>query len=700
MHALPPHRLLPCLLALLCASPLIHADTPAAITDLDAVKVTGSYESEAVRQERARLERIAGGTNLIQPQKLARLATLRDALDYQPGIVVQDFFGGFDQPRLNIRGSGIQSNPLNRGVLLLQDGLPWNEADGSFVIGLLEPRNASAISVRRGANAVSPGATTLGGELDFRSLTGADENFRAGLETGSDGRRAAQLAGGALGQTLDGHIAASADHYDGYRHHSDGDRRNVQANAGIRRGETFENRSYLSWADLSFRIPTVVPKARVKSDPRGVLGDGNTPQDKLLNMYQRNPRRETQQLRVANVSQWGQRTRRHSLGVYWQNTDDLFNDPTHYTHTDTATLGAQWAVNGHADTVDYHLALSTARSNMDRTLDATNPQNGTRLQRFGNYALNARNHDAVAGLDWHLAAAWSVQAEVKWSDITRNARSRNGNASLKQQWTYATPKIGAIWTFAPQQRLYANLSRSHEAPTFWEIVSASVSPQNPASTNVDLVKLDVQQATTAELGGEGRWSGDGDNTLHWSLSAYRSIVDDELIATTDIYGIKVGTYNYVGGTRHQGLEAGLDGTVSLNSSSALDFRLAWNWSDFRFRRGEFAGNQIAGVPRQMLSTELLYRIGAWRIGPNLRWMPQATPTDHANTATVYQDPYTLLGARVEYVGNGWRVWLLGENLTNQRYASSYAIRNQASVAQPGFLPGNGRSMSAGFSYRF
>lgn len=121
MHALPPRRLLPCLLALLCASPLIHADTPAAITDLDAVKVTGSYESEAVRQERARLERIAGGTNLIQPQKLARLATLRDALDYQPGIVVQDFFGGFDQPRLNIRGSGIQSNPLNRGVLLLQD---------------------------------------------------------------------------------------------------------------------------------------------------------------------------------------------------------------------------------------------------------------------------------------------------------------------------------------------------------------------------------------------------------------------------------------------------------------------------------------------------------------------------------------------------------------------------------------------------
>ena len=100
--------------------------------------------------EREKLDKVPGGTNLAEPQKEARLATLRDALDYQPGIVMQDFFGGTDQPRLGIRGSGIQSNPVNRGVLLLQDGLPLNEADGSFIIGLIEPRNAALVSARRG----------------------------------------------------------------------------------------------------------------------------------------------------------------------------------------------------------------------------------------------------------------------------------------------------------------------------------------------------------------------------------------------------------------------------------------------------------------------------------------------------------------------------------------------------------------------
>lgn len=42
----------------------------------------------SAQRERQRLEQLPGGTNLIQPQQAARLATLRDALDYQPGIVL------------------------------------------------------------------------------------------------------------------------------------------------------------------------------------------------------------------------------------------------------------------------------------------------------------------------------------------------------------------------------------------------------------------------------------------------------------------------------------------------------------------------------------------------------------------------------------------------------------------------------------
>jgi iron complex outermembrane receptor protein len=357
-------------------------------------------------------------------------------------------------------------------------------------------------------------------------------------------------------------------------------------------------------------------------------------------------------------------------------------------------------LDGHAGTLDYRLGLDGSRSDMDRAFYATNPQNGQRLGRFGDFDLRAQNLSALAAVDWHVAPDWMLHAQLKGTDAERDARSRLDGNALDQHWHYATPSLGATWTFAPQQRFYANLSRSHEAPTFWEIVSATVAPTNPSLAGTELVRLDVQKATTLEVGGEGRLNWGARGNLHWSLSAYRSQVTDELISTTDAYGIKVGTYNCAGGTRHRGIEAGLDGSLPFIAASALDYRLAWTWSDFRFRGGEFAGNRIAGVPRQLVSAELLAHAGAWRFGPNVRWMPQATPVDHANTPGATQDPYALLGLRIEYQGENWRAWLLGENLTDRRYASSYAITNRITLAQPAFLPGNGRGVSVGMNYRF
>ena len=658
--------------------------------------------SESVQVERDKLAQVPGGTNLAEPQKEARLATLRDALDYQPGIVMQDFFGGTDQPRLSIRGSGIQSNPVNRGVLLLQDGLPLNEADGSFIIGLIEPRNAALISARRGSNAITPGATTLGGELDFISLTGADERGRVRAEYGSFGRQGLQAAVGGVGERLDSRVSVSRDRFDGYRHHSASQRDSLQANVGFQGDGSFENRTYLSWTDLDFQIPNVVPKDRIQSDPRGVMGDGKTPQDKLLNVYKRDPRRDATQLRLANRSRWGNDTLRHEVGVYWQDTDDLFNNMTSHTVTHSRTTGAQWQANGRPagseGALGWRTAVSWANSTMERDLYATNPANGQQMQRFGAYDLGARNLQALAGADWRMATDWTLLGSLQWSHLTRDAQNRSGGAPLNQDWRFATPKIGVNWAASPSTRLWANLSRSHEAPTFWEIVSANVAPNSPATAQSELVRLKMQRATTIELGGAGRW-GEGAQAVQWTATVYRSVLADELISTTDESGIKVGTYNYRGGTRHQGIEAGISGSQRMGVG-ALDYRASWTYSDFHFRGGEYAGKQIAGVPRQLINAEFMYRIGAWRFGPNVRWMPVSTPTDHANTAGSEQDAYALLGLKMEWRDGPWTAYVQADNVTDKRYASTFVIRNQGTAAQPGYLQGLGRSLTAGLSYQF
>lgn len=672
------------------------------IGSLPAITVSGDGEHSplqpSIATEQTRLKNVAGGTNLIEPQNEVRLATLNDALNYQPGIVVQEFFGGLDQPRLNIRGSGIQSNPVNRGVLLLQDGLPLNEADGSFIIGFVEPRNSRLISTRRGANALSAGATTLGGEMDFQSLIGTSGDMLR-LEGGSFGRLGLQGAKGFQSDNLDGRLSVTHDKYDGYRHHSGSERTSVQGNFGVQ-GDGFENRTYLSYVDLDVTIPTVVTRAMMEQDPRMVRGDGA--QFDPVNIYQRNPHRTSRQFRAANRTYWGSETLNQTFGVYAQNIDDTFQDPQVATVTDGMTYGAQWQLAGKLNALDYRLALDWAHSDMDRNFYSVSPQNGSRVKHFGNYDLSAENRNALLGLAWHIAPQWTLAGDLKFSQAIRNARERATGDTLNQDWSYVSPKLGLIWQATENQRFFANVSRSNEAPTYWEILKASVNhPLQPNNTGTGISSLDLQRATTVEIGGDGA-IGAGRYAPSWSLTYYRSEVEDELISVSTANGTAAGTYNYQGGTRHQGIELGLNGTLPAPGvGTAFEYRLAYTFSDFRFKGGEYAGNRIAGVPRNLVSAELLYRIGGLRFGPNVRWMPSDTETNHANTADTQQDAYALLGFKVDYqYGKHWNAYIQADNLTDETYASAFVIRNAATEALPTFLPGNGRSLTAGISYKF
>lgn len=101
---------------------------------LDPINVESS-QNVSSGSLRERLNALPGGVGLITANEMPETAnlTLSKALSSVPGVVVQDFFGGNDQPRVQIRGSGLQQNPVERGILVLQNGLPINRADGSYI---------------------------------------------------------------------------------------------------------------------------------------------------------------------------------------------------------------------------------------------------------------------------------------------------------------------------------------------------------------------------------------------------------------------------------------------------------------------------------------------------------------------------------------------------------------------------------------
>lgn len=651
----------------------------------------------------AELKKIAGGTNLIEIAKLpARQATLQDALGFEPGIIMQSFFGGNDQPRLNIRGSGLQGNPVNRGVALLNDGMPLNQADGSFIIGFLDPKPAELVTVYRGANGLRYGATTLGGALNMISKNGATAKSSMRLEYGSNNRigASAQLAGNS--KSYDYYLNIGTDTADGYRHYSESDRKSLSGNIGFNLTDTISNRIFVQWSDNFFQIPFVVPKARALENPQLIMGDGKTPLDTMLNVYKRKPHRDSQINRIANKTRLSHENTMHELNIVYQQVDDTFTDPLVHTVTESDDLGFEYAFstqgNYISDTDDFFAALTVNKSDMHRAYIANNPLTGSKLQTFGKLDFDASN--TILALQWqaHFSENWQLVSAAQLVTAKRNITDTTASGyDQDKSYDSLNPKLGLIYQLSDDIRFFANISNTSEAPTYWELVSASVSPKNADMAAIKLNDLDSQDSTTLEIGTMGSI-----NNTQWNLALYRSNIDNELISIVSDFAVNGQTNNYQDGTVHQGVELEIMqniGTDIISQGDKLSSKLVYNYSDFYFDGGEYDNKQIAGIPTHMMQLELRYQLDKLYIAPSVQWQIDDTPIDHANNQ--FQDSYALFSLQIAYqVNKKLKVYFDGQNLTDETYQTSYVIRGFSAEQQPSFLPGFGTTASIGINYIF
>ena len=704
-----PSYLTVCLSAALLSTPLLanDVDKTSSIKNSDEhIEVWAQKAQRAfpTRDEAsAELKKIAGGTNFIDIAKLpARQATLEDALGFEPGIIMQSFFGGNDQPRLNIRGSGLQGNPVNRGVALLNDGITLNQADGSFIIGFLDPKPAEMVTVYRGANGLRYGATTLGGALNMISKNGETADSSVRLEYGSNNRigASAQLAGNS--KDYDYYLNIGTDTADGYRHYSESDRKSLSGNIGFNLTDAISNRTFIQWSDSFFQIPFVVPKVRALENPKLIMGDGDTPLDTLFNVYNRKPHRDSQINRIANKMRLSYKNTMHEVNVVYQQVDDTFTDPLLHTVTESDDLGFEYAYSTQGNFIssndEFFASISVNKSDMSRAYIANSPLDGSKLQTFGNLDFDANN--VILALQWQaqLSENWQLISAAQMVNSTRDI-SDNTASGYDQNKSYdnINPKLGLIYHASDDIRFFANISSTSEAPTYWELVSASVSPTVTSVAAIQLNDLDSQDATTIEIGTMGSF-----NDTQWNLAIYRSNIDNELISIVNDFAVNGQTSNYQEGTVHQGIELEIKqgiGTDIFVEEDNLSSKLVYNYSDFYFDGGEYDNNQIAGIPEHMAQFELRYQMGDFYIAPSVKWQIDDTPIDHSNSQ--FQDSYTLLSLQMAYqVNKQLKIYFDGQNLTDETYQTSYVIRGYSTEAQPSFLPGFGTTASIGINYIF
>lgn len=648
--------------------------------------VLGQHQSDptapTLAEKRAELARIPGGAGLVDAEtyKSGRSSTLQDALGLAPGVFVQPRFGA-EEARLSIRGSGLQRTFHQRGILLLQDGVPINLADGSGDFQAIEPLALEHIEVLRGANAWRYGAANLGGALNFvtpNGQTAAPVDLRT--EGGSFGYRRLFAALAEDFGAWNAYLSVSDSAQDGFREHAEQANQRYFANLGGRLNQRLATRFYLTHVETDSELPGNLSKAQLRDDPEqaaaGSLG-GDQKRDFGLN-------------RIGNLTslELGAGHRLELASYYSEKA--LWHPIFQVLDVDSEDYGLRlthkWA---NATGWRWQAGVEAAQGrNWDSRYRNVDGHAGRKLNELHQ---TARNLNVFSELEVPLAERWALLGGLTWLHQQREVDDRlqcNAFVSgfcLAQDESFAktyqgrVARLGLRHELSDGLQLFGNLSQSFEPPTFSELSGGAIVSENQA-----------QQADTLELGLRLNRE-----HLALDLALYRSQIRDELIGYSDPNNPTNVITTNAERSVHQGVELGVEWRMAQ-----FVLRGQYLLNDFRFDDDPAYGdNRIAGVPSQFLKGEALWQQEGWYAGPTFEWVPVHYAVDHAES--LYAEGYAIWGLKGGYrPSEGLGFFVEGRNLADKTYVATTGVVADAHGEDAAlFLPGDGRSLYAGLEWR-
>lgn len=678
--------------ALACvAAPAFAEDKVAQVQQLSPLTVTAPPASLTVpsaQKAEELINRTPGGVEVVPAERYldGRATTMKDMLDYTPGVWVQSKYGQEDS-KLVIRGSGLSRNFHLRGVRLLQDGSPINQADGSGDFHEIDPLAQQYVEVFKGANALRYGAMTLGGAINFVSPTGrSNPGWAARVYGGSYQTFGQQAAAGFSEGPWDAWLSFTNLSGNSFRQHTNQSLQRFNGNVGAKIGENAETRFFLSGNQIRNQIPGSLTQQQYWTDPQ---------QGPLANVLQ-NTRRDIDSFRFANTTVIDIGEDALTLQGFVK-SKYLFH-PLTFGVIDNNLL--DWGgtgqyrgtrqLGGHRN--DFVVGLNV--------FGGTN-RNKQFVNNFGvpgaltNDVTETSSSVELYGENWFFVTPEiSVVTGLQFAWANRMLQDNylaNGNDSGTRAYFDINPKLGVLWEPRKDLQFYANVSRASEPPA-WSELNPSVAP--------GFANLAAQTSWTAEFGTRGKL---GDR-LGWDLSIYRSWVQNELqLLVVPGFGGSAIAVN-IPHSIHQGIELGLNGTAWRGESGdRLLGRLALTYGDYRFQNNaQYGNNQLPGAPPYYIRGEARYEssFGLY-IAPNLEWVPQGYYVDNVNNPAFMTAPYALLGIKAGYTGfKGIEIFLDARNLTNRMYVSNVGVINTATAASQLYNPGDGASIFAGIQARF
>jgi len=623
--------------------------------------------------------------------------SLLGAMNTVPGVRMEERSPG--SYRLSIRGSLLRSPFGVRDVKIYFDEIPLTDAGGNTYLNAIDFNSIQNIEVLKGPDGSLFGANSGGVVLLSPVNKHDDSNFISGGVNGGSYQLFHENV--AAQQTIGNYqlnLNQAYQSYGGYRQNSAMQRNYLQTVNQWKYGYDNRLKAIGFFTDLDYQTPGGLTLAQQQADPsQARLATKATASATDL------------QAKVYNKMFFGGVVNDTRLGVNLRNvltvygTHVNFTNPsfTTYEHRDESTFGMRTYFELSAKkeaTLNWKLNLgyewqqtNSNISNYDNNYGNTGaPQTQDNVNTNQNFVFTRFTTNITKNL--LVEAALSLN---NYSYEFENIYPLNQTSFIKRPFeAQLMPRLALAWSVTNNFVWRASVSRGYSTPATGEI--------RPTDHTINTA-LQAEDGWNYETGFRLQ---NTDETLLLDASVFYYKLNNTIVQRSNANSTTY--FVNAGGTNQPGFELYFtDWLIRRNNSGfirGLQLNESYTYSGFTFRDysdgvNDLSGNQLTGVPRQVLVSSLNMQLPQRFYFFIQHNFTDKLPLNDANT--VYTDSYHLLQIKA-----GWKhafnktqleLFAGGDNLLNAQYSLGNDINAAASRY---YNPAAPRNYFAGLNVRF